>query len=224
VLTMLFAQLSANTTLIQPSTAAPKSVEKWEKKFCDKNSHWGQWIGNHGKCYTSVEQAVEDTGIICRNTGFAFGPNDNPENKYAKNTTQRRLLTWFDSHTISKEAVQQLLQMLKSKWWCQADVISGSMSTLRYELDQAAMGMVHSLDVSVPADGPLQKVVFYYRNPVECLQLVSAHSMCHTSHACTFAHTHTTTPYPGGEFCRICCIHTCCSVPQSALSPLIPPG
>ena len=191
VMTILFSELAgATTSLIQPSKPSDRSVQHWAQLFCDDNSPWAAWIRQHGEAYGSIEAAEDSLGGHF-NTGWAL--RTHTPNKYGHNISQRRLFTWLNTNQISVTSAAELLKMIRSTWWRVEDLECSSLGNLRRDLDAAANSMVKKTDMSVPADGK-NHVWFYWRDPVEVLQLVSANSMCRTSHACTFDHPSTQLP------------------------------
>ena len=225
VMQILFSQLNTETTMIiKAVNPSNTSVQRWAEMFSqsvDVHSPWAAWIRQRGGLYDCIE-AAEDGLAGLFNTEWAL--QHHRTNRYGQNISQRRLLTWFDSNRISESSANELLRMLRSSWWKQEDVECGTLNTLRFDLDNAAKAMVQSVDMRVAADGK-QAVEFYWRDPVQALQLVSANSVCRTSNACTFAHPSPQLHTPGVclvEFLHAAVLRNMPSLPSHRRAALPP--
>jgi hypothetical protein len=199
VMTILCKQLNRETKSLLLTRKRADS-ETFSQAVGEKT--WTRWINKHQYVYNTIFEArealgddvnydwLQEDGDNMQEDGDNMqedGDNFGTLKRYGKNITERQLLTWLDTNRISNKETQKLLHMLKASWWNQEDMESSTLPTLRHDLDAAANSMIQSSDLRVSSDGK-QSVIFYYRNPVQVLQLVSANSVCRTCHACTFAH------------------------------------
>jgi hypothetical protein len=193
VLTTMFRHLTTSTRSLKPwATSSLKITDQ----ITNPESLWVASACQIAKSYHSIETAERDISPNDCDISFAREYSPGP---YGGNCTSQQLLKWFEENGISNLAASDLLKIISSGSFAPADVPRISSHSFRRDLQHAALGMVHEVDLGVPADGD-QKVIFYYRHPVEVLQWVSAHS----SQGTLVAHLSApgTTQYVGSQCSR----------------------